>query len=235
MRVPVSWLSEHLETDEKFTPQQLADAFVRVGLEVEDVTPLGPVTGPVVVGRVAEIEELSEFKKPIRYCVVEVAEADDAEYQDGSESRVRGIVCGATNFAEGDLVVVALPGSVLPGGFAITARKTYGRVSDGMICSARELGLGDEHSGILVLPSGEAGAGDDAVELLGLDDSIIELSITPDRGYAFSIRGLARELACAFDISYRDPARSTCRRGRATPSRSRSRTRRTAPGSWRAG
>ena len=119
---------------------------------------------------------------------------------------MRGIVCGATNFVEGDLVVVALPGAVLPGGFAITARKTYGRVSDGMICSARELGLGDEHSGILVLPSGEAGAGDDAVELLGLDDTIIELSITPDRGYAFSIRGLARELACAFDISYRDPA-----------------------------
>jgi phenylalanyl-tRNA synthetase beta chain len=75
-----------------------------------------------------------------------------------------------------------------------------------MICSARELGLGDEHSGILVLPSGEAGAGDDAVELLGLDESVIELSITPDRGYAFSVRGLARELACAFDLTYRDPA-----------------------------
>jgi len=207
VRVPVSWLTEHLETDEKFTPEQLADAFVRVGLEVEDVTPLGPVTGPVVVGRVAEIEELTEFKKkPIRYCMVEVAEADDHTDYAGAGPRVRGIVCGATNFAEGDLVVVALPGSVLPGEFAITARKTYGRVSDGMICSARELGLGDEHSGILVLPSGEAGAGDDAVELLGLDESIIELSITPDRGYAFSIRGLARELACAFDISYRDPA-----------------------------
>ncbi|MCA1655700.1 MAG: phenylalanine--tRNA ligase subunit beta [Pseudonocardiaceae bacterium] len=169
MRVPVSWLTEHLETNDKFTTEQIADAFVRVGLEVEDVRPLGPVTGPVVVGRVAEIEELSEFKKPIRYCVVEVAEADDhAELvaSGSAEPRVRGIVCGATNFAEGDLVVVALPGAVLPGGFAITARRTYGRVSDGMICSARELGLGDEHAGILVLPSGEAGAGDDAVELV---------------------------------------------------------------------
>jgi phenylalanyl-tRNA synthetase beta chain len=203
VRVPVSWLTEHLETDEKFTPEQLAEAFVRVGLEVEEVTPLGPVSGPVVVGRVAEIEELTEFKKPIRYCMVEVAEADDLG---PDEPRVRGVVCGATNFTEGDLVVVALPGSVLPGGFAITARTTYGRVSDGMICSARELGLGDEHSGILVLPSGEAGAGDDAVELLGLDESVIELSITPDRGYAFSIRGLSRELACAFDLAYRDPA-----------------------------
>jgi phenylalanyl-tRNA synthetase beta chain len=206
VRVPVSWLTEHLETDEKYTAEQIAEAFVRVGLEVEEVTPLGPVTGPVVVGRVAEIETLTEFKKPIRYCMVEVAEADDHDDVIEGEPRVRGIICGATNFAEGDLVVVALPGAVLPGGFSITARKTYGRVSNGMICSARELGMGDEHSGILVLPSGEAGAGDDAVELLGLDESVIELSITPDRGYAFSIRGLARELACAFDIDYRDPA-----------------------------
>ncbi|HEY0451458.1 phenylalanine--tRNA ligase subunit beta [Actinophytocola sp.] len=209
MRVPVSWLTEHLETDEKFTADELADAFIRVGIEVEEVTALGQVTGPVVVGRVAEIEELTEFKKPIRYCMVEVAEADDYADQvaEGStEPRVRGIVCGATNFVEGDLVVVALPGAMLPGGFAISARQTYGHTSDGMICSARELGLGDDHSGILVLPSGEAGAGDDAVELLGLDESVIELSITPDRGYAFSVRGLARELACALDVQYRDPA-----------------------------
>ncbi|MGH3762417.1 phenylalanine--tRNA ligase subunit beta [Actinophytocola sp.] len=205
MRVPVSWLTEHLETDERFTAEQLADAFVRVGIEVEEVTPLGEVTGPVVVGRVAEIEELTEFKKPIRYCMVEVAEPDDGP-DDAGEPRMRGIVCGATNFVEGDLVIVALPGAVLAGGFAISARNTYGRVSDGMICSVRELGLGDDHTGILVLPSGEAGAGDDAIELLGLDESVIELSITPDRGYAFSVRGLARELACALDVQYRDPA-----------------------------
>jgi phenylalanyl-tRNA synthetase beta chain len=204
VRVPVSWLTEHLVTNERFTAEQIAEAFVRVGLEVEEVIPLGQVTGPVVVGRVAEIEELTEFKKPIRYCMVEVVEADDHDETMGP--RMRGVICGATNFAEGDLVVVALPGAVLPGGFAITKRKTYGRYSDGMICSARELGLGDEHSGILVLPSGEAGAGDDAVELLELDDSIIELAITPDRGYAFSIRGLARELACALDIDCRDAA-----------------------------
>ncbi|HWM01660.1 MAG TPA: phenylalanine--tRNA ligase subunit beta [Actinophytocola sp.] len=209
MRVPVSWLTEHLETDERFTAEQLADAFVRVGIEVEEVTPLGQVTGPLVVGRVAEIEELTGLKKPIRYCMVEVAEADDhAELvaEGSTEPRVRGVICGATNFAEGDLVVVALPGAVLPGGFAISARKTYGRTSDGMICSVKELGLGEDHAGILVLPSGEAGAGDDAVELLGMDESVIELSITPDRGYAFSVRGLARELACALDTPYRDPA-----------------------------
>lgn len=203
MRLPVSWLLEHLETDEKLTPEQIADALVRVGLEVEDVRPLSEVRGPLVVGRVAEIEDLPGLKKPIRHCLVEVAEADEDL---PPEERTRGIICGATNFVEGDLVVVALPGAELPGGFKIAARKTYGRTSDGMICSARELGLGEDHAGILVLPTGDAGAGDDAIELLDLNDTVIELAITPDRGYCLSARGLARELACAFDAGYRDPA-----------------------------
>ncbi|MFL6145269.1 MAG: phenylalanine--tRNA ligase subunit beta [Labedaea sp.] len=204
MRLPVSWLTEHLETDTTLTAEQLADAFVRVGMEVEEVRPLGPVTGPLVVGRVAEIEELTGLKKPMRYCTVEVAEPEDDD--EDEEPRTRQVICGATNFVEGDLVVVALPGAVLPGGFAIAERKSYGRISQGMICSARELGLGDDHTGILVLPPEEAGAGDDAVELLDLDDTVIELSINPDRGYCFSARGLSRELACAFDLAYRDPA-----------------------------
>jgi phenylalanyl-tRNA synthetase beta chain len=199
VRIPVTWLVEHLEFDQVPTAEEFADAFVRIGVEVDDVHPLGPVTGPVVAGRVVEIEELTEFKKPIRYCKVEVG-TDDA-----GEPKIQGIVCGATNFVEGDTVVVSLPGAVLPGGFAISARKTYGRTSEGMICSARELGLGDEHSGILVLPSGTASPGDDAVELLGLDDTVLEVTPTPDRGYAFSVRGLQRELACAFDVPFGDP------------------------------
>lgn len=209
MRVPVSWLTEHLDVGESVDPRDLVDAFVRIGIEVEDVQPLGEVTGPLVVGRVVEIEELTGFKKPIRYCRVEVGDENGDPESEEDEARgikTRGIVCGATNFVEGDLVVVALPGAVLPGGFEIAARKTYGKVSDGMICSAREIGLGDEHAGILVLPSSTASPGDDARVVLGLDDTVLELAPTPDRGYALSVRGLARELACALDLPFGDPA-----------------------------
>lgn len=211
MRVPVSWLIEHLDAGE-VGPQELADAFIRIGIEVDDVRPLGEVTGPIVVGRVVEIEELTEFKKPVRYCRVETGEEapedeDSDEENEGPHGiRTRGIVCGASNFVEGDLVVVALPGSELPGGFAIAQRKTYGHISDGMICSARELGLGDDHTGILVLPSSTATPGDDARAVLGLEDTVLDLVPTPDRGYALSVRGLARELACALDVPFGDPA-----------------------------
>ena len=118
----------------------------------------------------------------------------------------RDIVCGARNFDVGDLVVVALPGSVLPGGFAITARKTYGHVSDGMICSTRELGTGDDHEGIWVLPSGTGNPGDDALEVLGLRDVVLDIAVTPDRGYCLSMRGIARESAIAFGTPFNDLA-----------------------------
>jgi phenylalanyl-tRNA synthetase beta chain len=176
-------------------PGDLEQTFVRIGHEVEEVQTLGPVDGPLVVGRVTDIEELTGFKKPIRACLVDVG-ADEQ----------REIVCGATNFAVGDLVVVALPGATLPGGFAIAARKTYGRTSDGMICSAAELGLGADHSGILVLPPGTAEPGTDGAAVLGLDDVVFHLAITPDRGYCMSVRGLAREIACAYDLNFSDPA-----------------------------
>ncbi|TWF95102.1 phenylalanine--tRNA ligase subunit beta [Saccharopolyspora dendranthemae] len=199
MRIPVSWLAEHLELPEETTAETLAEAFIRIGLEVEEVEHLTQVRGPLVAGRVAEIEELTEFKKPIRYCKVEIGASDEGE------QKLQNIICGARNFSEGDLVVVALPGTVLPGDFEISSRKTYGKLSEGMICSAKELGLGEDHDGILVLPPGSADPGDDAVELVGLDDSIIELAITPDRGYCFSVRGLARELSNALDVPFGDP------------------------------
>lgn len=149
----------------------------------------------MTVGRVADIEELTGYKKPIRACAVDIG---DWQY--------REIICGATNFAVGDLVVVALPGATLPGGFTISARKAYGRNSDGMICSAAELNLGADHSGILVLPPGAAEPGADGAGVLGLDDVVFHLAITPDRGYCMSVRGLARELACAYDLDFVDPA-----------------------------
>ncbi|MBX6723292.1 MAG: phenylalanine--tRNA ligase subunit beta, partial [Dactylosporangium sp.] len=195
MRFPLSWVREYV--DAPADPAVLERALVGVGLEVESIVDLRTtVTGPLVVGRVREIEELRGLKKPIRWCQVEVGEAEP-----------RGIICGATNFAAGDLVVVALPGCVLPGGFAITARKTYGHVSNGMICSAREIGIGDDHSGIIVLPADlDAAPGDDARPVVGLDDIVVELAVTPDRGYCLSIRGIARELSHALGLSFTDPA-----------------------------
>ena len=103
---------------------------------------------------------------------------------------------------------MTLPGSVLPGPFPIAARKTYGHVSDGMIASARELGLGDDHDGILRLSTLglDPEVGTDAIALLGLDDTAVEVNVTPDRGYAFSIRGIAREYSHATGAAFRDPA-----------------------------
>ncbi len=174
MRVPYSWLREVVAAGAPgwdVAPHELEEALVRIGHEVEEVCTLGPVDGPLTVVRVTVVEELSEFKKPIRACLVDVG-----------EDRQREIICGASNFVVGDLVVVALPGTTLPGGFAITARKTYGRDSEGMICSAAELGLGADHSGILVLPPGTADPGADGAGVLGLDDVVFHLAITPDRG-----------------------------------------------------
>jgi phenylalanyl-tRNA synthetase beta chain len=193
MRAPLSWIKEFAALPEEATARDLADKLIDIGLEVETVEELGgAVAGPLLVGRVAQIEELTEFKKPIRYCQVDLGD------------QTRGIICGATNFVEGDLVAVALPGAVLPGGFAISARKTYGHVSDGMICSGRELGINDEYDGILVLAEGEPGR--DARPVLGLDDAVLDIAVTPDRGYCLSIRGIAREAALAFGVEFTDPA-----------------------------
>jgi phenylalanyl-tRNA synthetase beta chain len=198
MRVPYSWLREVVAIGAPgwdVAPDELEQTLLRIGHEVEEVIRLGPVDGPLTVGRVTDIEELTEFKKPIRACKVDVGEPEPRE-----------IICGATNFAVGELVVVALPGTTLPGGFTITARKTYSRTSDGMICSAAELGLAADHSGIMVLPPGTAEPGADGVDVLGLDDVVFHLAITPDRGYCMSMRGLAREIACAYDLDFVDPA-----------------------------
>ncbi|KAJ1684314.1 hypothetical protein LUZ63_020607 [Rhynchospora breviuscula] len=158
------------------------------------------MSGPLVLGRVLSLEpEPQKNGKTINWCSVDVGEANGT-------GEPQGIVCGAHNFAVGDLVVCVLPGGVLPGGFEISARKTYGHVSAGMICSTQELGLGEDHSGILVLPPGAGEPGDDAFGLLALRDEVVELEINPDRAYALSLRGVAREAALGLDLEYDDPA-----------------------------
>jgi len=199
MRVPVSWLRDYVALPESLTARELAAALIRVGLEVETVYEVGAgLSGPLVVGTVLEIEQVPGTKKPIRWCQVDVG-----------EDQPRGIVCGAANFEVGDHVVVALPGAVLPGGFEITARKTYDRVSDGMICSVRELGIGDDHTGILVLSAEDldgAEPGAEAAALLQLPDAVLDIAVTPDRGYCLSMRGMAREAGHALGVAFTDPA-----------------------------
>ncbi|MFK4730038.1 phenylalanine--tRNA ligase subunit beta [Agromyces mediolanus] len=205
MRVPLSWLAEYVELVPGTTPEEVHAALVKVGLEEEDVHAF-ELEGPIVVGEVLEfVEEPQSNGKTIRWCQVRVAPEGETA-ADGGDA-VHGIVCGARNFFPGDKVVVTLPGSVLPGPFPIAARKTYGHVSDGMIASARELGLGEDHDGILRLAELgiDAPVGSDAIELLGLNDAAVEINVTPDRGYAFSIRGVAREYAHATGAAFRDP------------------------------
>lgn len=198
------WLADHVEVPADLTAEQLAADLVKVGLEEEAIHPAA-VTGPLVVGRVLEMNpEPQKNGKTINWCQVDVGPEHNV---DGS----RGIVCGAHNFAPGDLVVVALPGTVLPGPFPIAARKTYGHVSDGMICSTAELGLGDDGAhGIIVLPrdmglaAEDLAPGQDAIALLGLGDEVLEINVTPDRGYAFSYRGVAREYAHSTGARFTD-------------------------------
>jgi phenylalanyl-tRNA synthetase beta chain len=194
MKIPLSWLKEYVTVPTKITSEQISQAFVKVGFEIESIEEQGAdLKGPLVVGKVLSIEELSEHKKPIRFVGLDVG-----------EKKTRYVICGARNFKVNDLVVVALPGALLPGDFKISARETYGKISDGMICSAKEIGISDEHAGIIVLQEGKIGQ--DAIALLDVRDVIFDVSVNPDRGYAMSVRGLARELAGSLQVKYVDPA-----------------------------
>ncbi|MFC5264838.1 phenylalanine--tRNA ligase subunit beta [Kribbella qitaiheensis] len=201
MRVPLSWLREYVELPAGVTGRDVGEKLIRAGLEVETVDEAGAgLTGPLVVGRVLTFEpEPQKNGKTIRWTSLDIGK-DEPQW----------VVCGADNYEVGDLVVVVLPGAVLPGGFAISARKTYGHVSNGMICSSSELGLGDDGThGIVVLEPGEAKPGDDAIELLQLRDDVLDIAVTPDRGYCLSIRGVAREAATAYGVELKDPAALT--------------------------
>jgi phenylalanyl-tRNA synthetase beta chain len=193
MRVPLSWLREYAPVADSISAAEVGRALTAAGLEIETIEAVGHDISGVVVGQVLEIEELTGFKKPIRYCRVSTGD------------QTREVICGAVNFAVDDKVPFAQPGAVLPGGFEIGAKKAYGRMSEGMICSARELDIGEDHSGILVLDP-DAPLGEDFVSYAGLADHVLDIAVTPDRGYALSVRGVARELGTAFDVPFTDPA-----------------------------
>ena len=195
MRAPLSWIREFVEIPKTVSVDRIAEGLIRVGFEVEEIIESGAeLTGPLKFGKVLSIEEITEFKKPIRYVGL-----------DCGEKEVRYVICGATNFAVGDLVIAALPGAVLPGNFKIAARETYGKVSNGMICSSRELGLGEDHSGIMVFAEGDVAIGSDAIAGLEINDTIFDIAVNPDRGYALSIRGIAREIAGSLGLKFTDP------------------------------
>ncbi|EEH63517.1 phenylalanine--tRNA ligase, beta subunit [Gleimia coleocanis DSM 15436] len=210
--VPISWLKDHVEVLPGTNPEQLAADLVKVGLEEETIHP-AKVKGPLVVGRVLTMQpEKQSNGKTINYCRVDVGVHNDAPGtgKEPSDLPSRSIICGAHNFKPGDLVVVILPGGVLPGNFEIATRKTYGHISDGMICSERELGFSDEHNGIIVLNEKFAedelpGIGEDLIEFLGLGQELLEINVTPDRGYCFSMRGIAREYSHSTGAKFTDP------------------------------
>ncbi|KNH17082.1 phenylalanyl-tRNA synthetase subunit beta [Arthrobacter sp. ZBG10] len=213
MRIPISWLREFAAVPAGATAEDVMAELVKVGFEEEDVhRPTDTLQGPIVVGQVLSIvKEPQTNGKTINWCQVRVVPEGQEQTLTGDgidPSGVQGIICGAHNFVAGDKVVVTLPGAVLPGDFRISARKTYGHLSAGMIASVRELGIGDDHDGILVLSriGLDPEIGTDAMELLGLYDQAAEINVTPDRGYAFSIRGVAREYAHATGTPFTDPA-----------------------------
>ena len=206
MRAPLSWLAEHVDLPQGMTGRELSEVLIRAGLEVERVEAVGDdITGPVVVGRIlATVDEPQSNGKTIRWVQVDVGPEHNQPHPDYPQG-CRSVVCGAHNFAVGDLVVVSLPGAVLAGGFAIAARKTYGHISDGMICAEDELGIGHDHTGIIVLPA-DAGLqpGDDPAGVLLLRDDVLDIDVSPDIGYCLSIRGLARETGQNLGVAFRD-------------------------------
>ena len=179
MRAPLSWIRD-------FTPvvapvDEIVHALNRVGLEVDAVEEPGREIVGVRVARVLDV---------VAHPNADKLRLADVDFGDG-QTRV---VCGAPNIAPGMVVPFAPAGATLPGGLRLERRTIRGVTSDGMLCSARELGLGDDHAGILELDP-DAPLGADVRELLGLDDVILELAITPNRPDAMCIVGVARELA----------------------------------------
>ncbi|WP_370324266.1 phenylalanine--tRNA ligase subunit beta [Euzebya sp.] len=189
MRVPISWLYEYVDLDQ--SPERLADTLTLGGLEVDAVH--RPTAGTRGV-RVVEVVEVGDVPGSDKLSLVQ---ADDGE-------QVWEIVCGARNFTVGDRVPAALPGAVLPGGFEIGRKQLMGVTSNGMLASARELGVGDDHTGIWLLGP-DAPVGADLTGWLDLDEAVLDIELTPDRGYGASLWGLARDLSALTGAELRIP------------------------------
>lgn len=203
MKAPISWIKEYVDVPADVTTDEITRRLTMTGLKLEAIdSPGAQITGPLVIGRVlTQDKEPQKNGKVINWCTVDVGDANGT-------GEPQGIVCGAHNFGPGDLVVVILPGGVLPGNFAISARKTYGHLSAGMICSTSELGLPEDGDGIIVLPADAGEPGQDVRSVLGLDEEVIEFEVNPDRAYGLSLRGIARDLAVSVEgaSNFRDPA-----------------------------
>jgi phenylalanyl-tRNA synthetase beta chain len=191
VRIPESWLRQFC--DPPIGTEELAERLTMGGLEVESIEPVAPPFSGVVVARVASVGPHPNADR-LKLCEVDVGAGVTAR-----------IVCGAPNVAAGQLVPCALPGAELPGGVSIGATTVRGVASAGMLCSARELGLSEEHEGLLLL-GGDARVGQPLREALALDERCLEIKLTPNRGDCLSVYGVARELAALTGTPLRRPA-----------------------------
>ena len=186
MQFPESWLRTFV--DPKLSTDELSHALTMAGLEVEGLTPVAPPTTKIVVGQVLEVAKHPNADK-LNVCQV-----------DAGTGETLNIVCGAPNVSPGIKVPVALVGAELPpaeaGGapFAIKLSKLRGVESQGMLCSARELKLSEDHSGLLILPA-DTSIGQDIRQTLNLDDTVFEIKLTPNKADCLSVFGVARETA----------------------------------------
>ncbi len=184
MRVSINWLHEFVEFDQ--SPQELADILTMLGLEIESVKSMDEGISDIRVGEIQSIEPHPDADRLV-VCKTDVGGGEPLQ-----------IVCGAKNMRVGDKVPTAVIGGSLPG-FKIGKRKMRGIQSQGMMCSAKELGLGDDHDGLLILDK-TAEIGADVIKLLGLDDTILDIEITPNRGDWAGMIGIARELAAHLHV-----------------------------------
>jgi len=192
MRVPLSWLSEL--TPVEGDPADLADTFADLGLEVDGIGTIGEGLEGIVVARVLETAPHPDAD---RIQLVQVDPGDGEPLQ---------VCCGAFNMAAGDLVPLATVGTTMPGGMEIAARTMRGQRSNGMLCSAAELGLSEDHSGILVLPP-DLRPGADVAGALGITpDVVFDLDVLPNRPDALSVAGIARDLAARLGLPFHLPS-----------------------------